>query len=82
MLHDKDTPQTPPERWVIDVTFHDEGEALRARDAIEKLLCDMGQIGTLSFWSDHETALSPRAQNHDERACVEERICPMKSRRH
>lgn len=33
--------------YVIEVDFSDQAEANRAYDAIEKLLAEMGEIGTL-----------------------------------
>ena len=49
---DRLSEQRTGERWIIDIVLLNEDEALSVRAAVEKLLYDMGQVGTLSFWSE------------------------------
>ena len=40
------------ERWVIDISFDNEEDALKALDGIEEKLVELGEIGTIHFYSE------------------------------
>jgi hypothetical protein len=43
-------PQTMADRFVIEIVFDDPDIAAAAYEAIEKMLVEMGEVGTLSYW--------------------------------
>jgi hypothetical protein len=42
--------QTMADRYVIEIAFDDPDVAGAAYEAIEKMLVEMGEVGTLSYW--------------------------------
>jgi hypothetical protein len=55
----------PKDRWVIELILDDPEEARLAYDAIEKLLVEMGEIGTLWFYRRTRNPLPPLAERGD-----------------